>query len=171
MRKQSWYLSQHVESCHSDQLHPGQVMAGNNQPCCSNSNNLEFRYLVICTCNKNHQVAIEAELTLYPTPKTTEFFMVHVPSELTHVQYFTADGAPRRLYSTGEVTGKEYCHARKVSLMMCTFWKCTLVLLQCILNTKCYEKNHVLYCCAPDWLYLNSVSHYVKCICVCVGGI
>jgi hypothetical protein len=35
--------------------------------------------------------------------------------------FISADGSPRRLYSTGEVTDKEYCLARKVSLTVCSF--------------------------------------------------
>jgi hypothetical protein len=45
--------------------------------------------------------------------------MVYVHCELTCAHFVSADCTPRRQYSTGEVTEKEYCHARKVSHMMC----------------------------------------------------
>jgi hypothetical protein len=47
--------------------------------------------------------------------------MICVHCGVMCVQFVSADGSPRRLYSTGEVTEKEYCHAKKVSDIACIF--------------------------------------------------
>lgn len=57
--------------------------------------------------------------------------------------FFSADSSPRRLYSTGEVTEKEYCHAKKVSLTVCGFQRVTSFFLLCFLK----EQKGGMYVC------------------------
>lgn len=148
-------------------------MAGSNQPCSSSSNDWEFHYLVIYTYNKVHQIAVMTtytpphiqDLLLLPNTKNYRiFFMIYVHCELTCTHFVSADGSLRqRRYSTGEVTEKEYCHARKVSLMMC---RCVVLLCFPQRNQSFIKKNCMFCDCAPHWLWLNYVFHDVRCVCM-----
>lgn len=61
----------------------------------------------------------------------------------SHNFFFLADSSPRRLYSTGEVTEKEYCHAKKVSLIVCGFQRETSFFSLCFLK----EQKGGMYVC------------------------
>ena len=54
----------------------------------------------------------------------------------------SSDGIPRRLYSTGEVVEKEYCHAKKVNCELCKRNKGSYVHYTFVNKCKVFQNLH-----------------------------